>query len=153
MNRPTRLFTALLLEMASRAWSWNTAVTLQFPLTYCILVLEVWLQVSPAQTAIHQPCSICTCSQFNDPQGVSWTRLWISLSESNYSCRLGVLTPAAGFFVSVCGNWSVGENSSLTIFQCVSVQLYAGAILEVCGWKLGRFPQVQGESSTEDLLW
>lgn len=85
VNQPNRPFTTLLPETASRARSWNTAMTLQFPLTYCILVLEVWLQVSPAQTAIHQPCSICTGSQFNDPQGVDWTRLWISLPESNYS--------------------------------------------------------------------
>lgn len=46
---------------------------------------EVWLQVSPAQTAIHQPHSICTGSQLNDPQGVARTHLWISLPESNYS--------------------------------------------------------------------
>lgn len=34
-------------------------------------------------------------------------------------------------------------------------QLYAGAILEVCGWKLGRFPQVQGEFLYWDIfiLW
>lgn len=31
----------------------------------------------------------------------------------------------------------------------VCTQLYPGAILEVCGWKLGRFPQVQGEFSCQ----
>lgn len=94
VNQPSRLFSALLPDTASKARCWNTAVTLQFPLTYCILVLEVWLQVSPAQTAIHQPCSICTGSQFNDPQGVARTHLWISLPESNYSSRPGVPPPA-----------------------------------------------------------
>lgn len=101
MSWATRPFTTLLPESASRARSWNTAVTLQFPLTYCILVLEVWLQVSPAQTAIHQPCSICTCSQFNDPQGIAWTRLWISLSESNYSSGLEA-SSRPFFFVCLC---------------------------------------------------
>lgn len=37
------------------------------------------------------------------------------------------------------------------VFLCT--QLYAGAILEVCGWKLGRFPQVQGEFSIVIILW
>lgn len=90
------------LNRRAGTWSWNTAVTLQFPLTYCILVLEVWLQVSPAQTAIHQPCSICTGSQFNDPQGVAWTRLWISLPESNYSSRPGAPTAGPQPFLSQC---------------------------------------------------
>lgn len=156
VNQPTRPFTALLpLKTASTARSWNTAVTLQFPLTYCVLVLEVWLQVSPAQTTIHQPCSICTGSQFNDPQGVAWTRLWISLAESNYSSRPGVLPPAepasilclcAGIDVLGGGGWKK-PSSWIPYIVFICTQLYAGAILEVCGWKLGRFPQVQGEFS------
>lgn len=144
LNSPTRPFTTLLPETASRAWPWNTAVTLQFPLTYCILVLGVWLQVSPGQTAIHQPCSICTGSQFNDPQGVAWTRLWISLPESNYSSRPGLLQPAGPQPV-VCLRAGIESPHELTNIVFLCTQLYAGAILEVCGWKLGRFPQVQGE--------
>lgn len=80
--------------MASGAWFWNTAVAFQFPPTYCISVLEVWLQLSPTWIAIHHPCSICAGSQFNDHQRVARTCLWIGPSESHYSCGPGVL-PAA----------------------------------------------------------
>lgn len=117
------------------------AVTLQFPLTYCLLVLEVWLQAT-----IHQHRSICTCSQFNDPQGVAQTCLWISLCELHYSSRTNTSSRLFCLYI-----WTlIWLSKHLT--DCFSVQLYAGAILEVCGWKLGRFPQVQGESSAGALL-
>lgn len=51
-------------------------------------------------------------------------------------------------YVCVC----VCASGPNIVFLCT--QLYAGAILEVCGWKLGRFPQVQGEFSMRTwLLW
>ena len=108
VSQPSRPFTmapSSPLKPASGAWSWNTAVTLQFPLTYCILVLEVWLQVRSAQTTIHQPWSICTGSQFNDPQGVAQIRLWISLPESNYCSRPGRrpnTSRASAYSLSLC---------------------------------------------------
>lgn len=43
----------------------------------------------------------------------------------------------------MCGGGETPHALPYIVFLCT--QLYAGAILEVCGWKLGRFPQVQGE--------
>lgn len=65
---------------------------------------------------------------------------------------------ATGHCASVCGHWcmyacGLGESSWIHHIVFVCTQLYPGAILEVCGWKLGRFPQVQGEITLGTLIF
>lgn len=65
---------------------------------------------------------------------------WLKLS--NYNNRYIYLL-VLSIWKSICSQINVQLSFFFFLWQ-----LYPGAILEVCGWKLGRFPQVQGRLRT-----
>lgn len=146
VSQPSSRFPPLLPEKVTR--SRNTAEALQLALNYLLsgggLITRSAMHKSPISCATyaHARSLMAVKTVINQS---TWIRFPFRPSVTL------LVGPHLFLLVCVCLSvclWVRGASSHEppnTVFVCT--QLYPGAILEVCGWKLGRFPQVQGEFS------
>lgn len=141
-----------------------------FPLYYCISDTSVpccsWQRSEPSchRRRAGSWASPVTCCAAHV---ICWaSSVWLSSSRSAGSAARRRLSSSPGRYAPhLCSitslnihNTDIAGLCSMSSGLCYNwvlfhVQLYPGAILEVCGWKLGRFPQVQGKLEGEHEIW